>query len=422
MSFISRLGIAWHALVALSFTSLVYAAPAHAADPAKVGVSLSLTGGVASNGKQILMALELWRDDVNAKGGLLGRPVEIVYYDDQSSPSNVPALYTKLITVDKVDLLLGPYATNMVAPAMPVIMQSNKTTISFLAIGINRHFNYPKYFSMVPVGPKGPGAFSDGFFELAAAQSPKPQTVAIVSADAEFAKTAADAARDNAKAAGFRVVYDRSYPPATTDFLPVVRAVQAANPDIVFVAAYPPDTVGIIRAANEINLVPKMFGGAMIGMLVTPIKVQLGPLANGLVIGESFVRAPPFEFPGVADLFKRYQAKAVGQGVDPLGHGFVPFGYAAGQVLARAVEETKSTDQDKLAAYIRSNTFKTVVGDVAFGKDGEWAKSRQLFTQFQNVAPNDLEQFRAGSKQVILWPAEYKTGNMIYPYGEARQK
>jgi branched-chain amino acid transport system substrate-binding protein len=310
----------------------------------------------------------------------------------------------------------------MVAPAMPVIMQNNKTTISFLAIGINRHFNYPRYFSMVPVGPKGPGAFSDGFFELAAAQSPKPQTVAIVSADAEFAKTAADAARDNAKAAGFTVVYERSYPPPTTDFLPVVRAVQAANPDIVYVAAYPPDTVGMVRAANEINLVPKMFGGAMIGMLVTPIKVQLGPLANGLVIGESFVRAPPFEFPGVADLFKRYQAKAAGQGVDPLGHGFAPFGYAAGQVLAKAVEETKSTDHDKLAAYIRSNTFQTVVGDIAFGKDGEWAKSRQLFTHFQNVAPNDLEQFRAGSKQVILWPAEYKTGNMIYPYGEARQK
>jgi len=418
----SCLRIAWQAFVALSFAALLSAAPAHAADPMKVGVSLALTGGVAANGKQILMALEFWRDDINAKGGLLGRPLELVYYDDQSNPSNVPALYTKLITVDKVDLLLGPYATNMVAPAMPVIMQNNKTTISFLAIGINRHFNYPRYFSMVPVGPKGPGAFSDGFFELAAAQSPKPQTVAIVSADAEFAKTAADAARDNAKAAGFTVVYDRSYPPPTTDFLPVVRAVQAANPDIVYVAAYPPDTVGIVRAANEINLVPKMFGGAMIGMLVTPIKVQLGPLANGLVIGESFVRAPPFEFPGVADLFKRYQAKASGQGVDPLGHGFVPFGYAAGQVLAKAVEETKSTDDDKLAAYIHSNTFKTVVGDVAFGKDGEWAKSRQLFTQFQNVAPNDLEQFRAGSKQVILWPAEYKTGNMIYPYGEARKK
>jgi branched-chain amino acid transport system substrate-binding protein len=421
MSFISRLCIPRRALVALTFALLAHAAPAHAADPMKVGLSLSLTGGVASNGKQILMALELWRDDVNAKGGLLGRPVELVYYDDQSSPSNVPALYTKLITVDKVDLLLGPYATNMVAPAMPVIMQNNKTTISFLAIGINRHFNYSKYFSMVPVGPKGAGAFSDGFFELAAAQSPKPQTVAIVSADAEFAKTAADAARDNAKAAGFTIVYERSYPPPTTDFLSVMRAVQAANPDVVYVAAYPPDTVGIIRAANELNLTPKMFGGGMIGMLVTPIKVQLGPLANGLVICESFVRAPRFEFPGVADLFKRYQANATGQGVDPLGYGFAPFGYAAGQVLAKAVEETKSTDHDKLAAYIHGNTFQTVVGDVTFGKDGEWAKSRQLFTQFQNVAPNDLEQFRAGSKQVILWPAEYKTGTMIYPYSEARK-
>ena len=212
----SCLRIAWQAFVALSFAALLSAAPALAADPMKVGVSLALTGGVAANGKQILMALEFWRDDINAKGGLLGRPVELVYYDDQSNPSNVPALYTKLITVDKVDLLLGPYATNMVAPAMPVIMQNNKTTISFLAIGINRHFNYPRYFSMVPVGPKGPGAFSDGFFELAAAQSPKPQTVAIVSADAEFAKTAADAARENAKAAGFTVVYDRSYPPPTT--------------------------------------------------------------------------------------------------------------------------------------------------------------------------------------------------------------
>src|SRR5207244_8773905 len=170
----------------------------------------------------------------------------------------------------------------MVAPAMPVIMQNNKTTISFLAIGINRHFNYPRYFSMVPVGPKGPGAFSDGFFELAAAQSPKPQTVAIVSADAEFAKTAADAARDNAKAAGFTVVYDRSYPPPTTDFLPVVRAVQAANPDIVYVAAYPPDTVGIVRASNEINLTPKMFGGGVLRRLVNRGMVQVAPRASGL--------------------------------------------------------------------------------------------------------------------------------------------
>jgi branched-chain amino acid transport system substrate-binding protein len=423
MSFIAefrRLKLALIAVLAVAVASL--AVPAQAADPIKVGFSMALTGGVAPNGKQLLLSLEIWRDDVNAKGGLLGRPVELVYYDDQSNPANVPGIYTKLISVDKVDLILGPYATNMVAPAMPVIMQNNKTTISLLAIGINRHFNYPKYFSMVPVGPEGVKAFSRGFFELAAAQKPKPQTVAMVAADAEFAKTSADGARENAKALGLNIIYDRTYPPGTTDLAPIVRAVQAANADVVFVAAYPPDTVGIVRSANEIGLNPKMFGGTMIGLLVTPIKVQLGPLMNGIVIMESFVPAPSFNFPGLQALLEKYRAKAVGQQIDPLGYGFAPFGYAAGQVLATAVNETKSLDHDKLADHIRNNKFQTVVGEISYGKDGEWAKPRTVFTQFQDVAANNLEQFRDTSRQVIVWPEEYKTGSIVYPYAEARKK
>ena len=153
-------------------------------------------------------------------------------------------------------------------------------------------------------------AFSKGFFDLAAEQKPKPQTVAMLSGDAEFARTSADGARENATAGGFKIIYDKSYPPATTDFAPTVRAIQAANPDIVFVAAYPPDTVGIVRAAHEIGLKPKMFGGTMIGLLITPIKMQLGPILDGLVIMESFVPAPTFNFPGVADVLKRYRAMA----------------------------------------------------------------------------------------------------------------
>jgi len=413
-----------HALTRASlggiFAIWLAAGPALAADPVKIGFSMALTGSVAANGKQLLAALELWRDDVNAKGGLLNRPVELVYYDDQSNPNSVPAIYTKLISVDKVDALIGPYATNMVAPAMPIIMQHGKTTISLLAIGINNHFKYPKYFSMVAVGPRGPGAFSDGFFSLAVEQKPKPQTVAIIAADAEFAKTVADDARINAKAAGLSVIHDKSYPPNTMDFAPVMRAVQAANPDIVYVAAYPPDNVGIVRAAAEIGLAPKMFGGAMIGLLVTPIKVQLGPMTNGIIIGENFIPAQRSDFPGVADLLKRYQARAAGLGIDPLGINFVPFGYAAGQVLAQSVQATGSFDDDKRAQYTRSHSFGTVVGEVAFGDDGEWAKSRMFFTQFQNVAPNDLEQFRDGSKQIILWPREYKTGEIVYPYAKAK--
>jgi branched-chain amino acid transport system substrate-binding protein len=392
-----------------------------AADAVKVGLSMSLTGAVAPNGKQLLTALEIWRDDINKGAGLLGRPVELVYYDDQSNPATVPAIYTKLLNVDKVELLVGPYSTNAVAAAMPVLIAQNKTTISLLALDVNKQFRYPRYFSMIPVGPEGAIGFSKGFFELAAAQSPRPKTVAVIAADAEFAITSSDGARQNAKQFGFEIVYDRRYPPATADFGPIVRAVRAANPDMVFVAAYPPDTVGLIRAANEVGLNPKMLGGTLIGLLATPIKMQLGPLLNGILNNEIFVPSPKFDFPGLQDMLKRYQAKAAGQGIDPLGYGFAPFGYAAGQVLAQTVEATKTLDHDKLAAYMRSNTFQTVVGDVAFGPEGEWSTSRMVYSQFQNVIGNDIEQFRDTSRQVILLPAQYKTGEIIYPYENARR-
>ncbi len=284
---INRLRKLFCAIVATAVVSTLSMAAAidktSAAEPIKDGFSVALTGAVSPNGRQILLALQIWRDDVNAKGGLLGRPVELVYYDDQSAPANVPGIYAKLTDVDKVDLLIGPYATNMIAPAMPTIMHKNMVTIGLMGLAVNRQFQYPKYFSMLPTGPEGILGFSKGFFDLAAAQKPKPTTVAIIAADAEFAHAASDGARENAKAFGLKVVYDQLYPPATMEFTAVMRAVQTTNPDLVFVASYPPDTVGIVRAAAEINLNPKMFGGAMIGLLSTNIKVQLGPLLYGIV-------------------------------------------------------------------------------------------------------------------------------------------
>jgi branched-chain amino acid transport system substrate-binding protein len=398
--------------------ALLFVQAVSAAEPVKVGFSMAMTGAVAQNGKQLLIALQLWRDDVNAKGGLLGRPVELVYYDDQSNPANVPGIYTKLINIDKVDLLLGPYATNMAAAAMPVIVESNRLALTLLAANVNRHFNYARYFSMQPFGPEGIKSLSNGFFKIAAEQKPKPETVAILSADAEFARTAADGARDNAIANGFKIIYDKSYPPATTDYTPTVRAIQAANADIVFVAAYPPDTVGIVRAANEIGLAPKMFGGAMVGLLITPIKTQLGPMLDGIVIMESFV--PTFNFPGADDVLKRYRALAAGERIDPLGYGFVPFGYAAGQILAQAVEGAKSLDQNALADYMHGHRFETIVGPIEYAADGEWTYSRTVFSQFQNVAANDMEQFADGKKQPVLWPPQFKTGEIVYPYAKAR--
>ena len=395
---------------------------AKAAEPIRIGMTMALTGGVAPAGKQVLAALQIWHDDVNAKGGLLGRPVELVSYDDQSNPANIPQLYTKLIEVDKVDLLIGPYATNMVAPAIPVLMQNKKTTIGIMANAANSKFHYNQYFSILPTGPEPQKAFGYGFFELAAAAKPRPKTVAIVAADAEFAQNAADGARQSIKEiGGFETVTDQKYPPPTTDYSPIMRAVQALNPDIVYVAAYPTDSVGIVRAANEIGLTPKMFGGTFIGLLLTPIKAQLGPLMNGIVNNEVFLPSPSLIFPGTREVLTKYQAVAQAQGLDPVGWAYVPLAYAAGQVLAQAVEGTKSLDQPTLAEYIHGHTFSTVVGEVSFGKDGEWSRSRAFFTQFQHVTGNSVDQFKDTSHEVVVWPKEYKSGDMIYPYAEAKK-
>jgi len=203
------------------------------------------------------------------------------------------------------------------------------------------------------------------------------------------------------------------------DFAPVVRAIQTADPDLVFVASYPRDSVGIVRAANEVGLSPKMFGGPMIGLLSTNIKMTLGPLLNGIVNHVDFMPAPDFAFPGLDTLIRRYQARASAAGIDPLGYEFPPFAWAPGQVLASAIEATGSLDQDRLAAYLRDHSFQTVIGELSFAQDGEWARTRSLFTQFQHVNGNDLGQFRDWAKEVVLWPPEYRSGDIIYPYAAA---
>jgi branched-chain amino acid transport system substrate-binding protein len=391
--------------------------------PIRIGLGISQSGGVAPAGKQLLVAIQLWRDDVNAKGGLLGRQIDLVVYDDQSNPSNVPGIYTKMIDVDKVDLLLGPYATNMVAPAIPVVMQHDKLTIGMMALAANSQFHYNKYFSMLPMGPDPKSAMSEGFFEVAKRANPAPKTVAIVAADAEFAQNAADGARINAKKFGLNIVYDKSYPPPTQDFAPIVRAVQAANPDIVFQGAYPPDTVGFIRAMNEIGFKPKMYGGAPVGLFITPIKMQLGPLVNGAVVVESFLNAPTLEFPGLRDVMKRYQETAKTAGTDLIGYGFVPFGYGAGQVLAAGVEGCKCLNHDKIADFIRSNEIATIAGNVRYGKDGEWAEARTITTQFQGVEKTgDVSEFTDPKKEIVVWPDKFKTGEMLYPMEKAQAK
>ena len=218
---------------------------AEAETPITIGFSMPLTGGLAVNGTSGLLAMQIWAADTNKKGGLLGRPVKLVYYDDQTNPSLVPGIYTKLLDVDKVDLVVSAYGTNVTAPALPVVIQHNKTFMGLFAMDVNEEFHYPKYFSMLPVGPDPRAAISEGFFEIIKANKDKLglKTIALAVDDGEATRNTADGARVNIKKAGLDVVYDKTYPPTTTDFSPIIRAIQATNPDIVYLASYPPDSV-----------------------------------------------------------------------------------------------------------------------------------------------------------------------------------
>jgi branched-chain amino acid transport system substrate-binding protein len=410
----------WAAALAV-LACLTISSAARAAEPITIGFGMALTGGLAAIGKSALLAMQIWEADVNAKGGLLGRPVKLIFYDDQSSPATIPALYTKLIDVDKADITVSGYATNMVAPAMPIMIQHNRLFLGLFALAVNAQYHYPKYFSMLPTGPDPAHAFCEPFFEIAMAGDPKPKTLAIVAADAEYPHTASAGARDLAKKYGLNIVYDRSYPPQTTDYTPIVRAVQAANPEIVFVASYPPDSVGMVRAANEVGLKTRYFGGGMVGLQILSIKQQLGPLLNGILDYDWWLPTEKMQFPGVMEFLKTYQAKAAAEGVDPLGWYLPPFAYANMQVLQQAIEGTKDLDQDKLADYIRGHTFKTIVGDISYGQDGEWSKPRVLEVQFQNITGTGVDQFKDIKTEAIISPPEYKTGTVLAPYSEAKK-
>jgi branched-chain amino acid transport system substrate-binding protein len=418
--------------IAAMLLSLLLAAPAAFAQaPAKeptgqpitIGFSMALTGSLAVNGKSGLLASQIWAEDVNKKGGLLGRPVKLVFYDDQTNPSLVPGIYTKLMDVDKVDLVVSGYGTNIAAPAMPVVIAHKATFISLFALDINEEFKYPNYFSMLPVGPDPRPAITEGFFDIIKANKEKLglKTIAIATGDGEATRNGSDGARVNIKKAGLDIVYDRTYPLATTDFSPIIRAIQATNADVVLISAYPNDSVGVIRSANELGLKTKVFGGNMTGPQSTSIKTSLGPGLNGIITFDWWLPAPTMRFPGVMEFLQTYQSRAPSEGVDPLGYYLGPWAYARMQVLGDAVEATKSLDQQKIADHIRNTTFKTVVGDVKFGAKGEWDKARILTVQFQNIKGTSVDDFRDGKGEVVVWPEQYKAGDVILPYTEAKK-
>jgi branched-chain amino acid transport system substrate-binding protein len=405
-----KAGAALAAVGAFSRKALAQAAPV------KIGMSMPQTGSLGAGGQAALVALRLWVDDVNQKGGLLNRKVELIAYDDQTNPANTPGIYTKLLDVDKVDLLIAPYGTVPTAPIMPLVKQRGLLLMGNFSFQVNAKVQHDMWFNNSPWNDAS--SWSDGF--IRAGQKAGAKSIAILAADQEFAQNLANGARELAKKANIKSVYDQNYPPTTTDFSSLVRGIRAARPEMVFVMSYPNDSVAIIRAVNEIGVgsTVQVFGGGMVGLQFTPIMTSLGSLLNGVLNYNSYV--PGMKYPGIEDFLARYAKRAAEAKVDPLGFYLPPFNYAIGQMLEQAVNATKSLDHKQLAAYLRGHEMKTVVGPIRYDKTGEWANPRVVQAQFRGVADKDMEQFRQPNKQVVIYPDDYKTGDVITPFEKAR--
>jgi branched-chain amino acid transport system substrate-binding protein len=386
--------------------------------PIKIGMSMALTGGLAGGGKASLLGTEIWRDDINARGGLLGRKVELIVYDDKSSASETPAIYSKLLDVDKVDLLFAPYATVPTAPIMPLVKQRGMVLIGNFAFQVNSKVGHDMWFNVAPWGP--PDSWAASFLELG--QKAGGKTIALLAADQEFAQNMALTARDVAKRMNMPIVFDQSYPPNTVEFSGILRALNAAKPDVVYIASYPPDSAGILRAVNEIGVSDnvKIFGGGMVGLQFGAVMENLGSLLNGVVNYNSWLPEPTMYFDGTKAFFETYAKRAVEAKVDPLGYYLAPFGFASGQLIEQAVKATGSLDQKAIAKYLRENVHNTIVGPIAFSADGERKETATLQAQFRGIVDKNMEQFRSSGKQVILFPTKLKSGELITPFETAR--
>jgi branched-chain amino acid transport system substrate-binding protein len=388
--------------------------------PIRIGFSIAQTGTLAAGGKAALIARQMWREDVNARGGILGRPVDLVFYDDQTNGSNAPGIYTKLLDVDKVDILFGPYGTPVQAPILPLVKERNLLLFGNFSYLANEKFRYDMYFHAAPFGST-PDAWPGAFVSLAARNGVK--TLAILSADSEGTQTLAAGAREVAAKMGMKVVYDQKYPFNSVDFSSVLRSIRAARPDAVYVASFPNETAAIVRGVGEVGVGDsvKLFGGGMVGLQFAPLLENLGPAVNGIVNFHTYVPEKTMDFPGIRDFLTRYSVKAKEAQVDPLGFYLAPFNYAMGQVMEQAIGATRTLDNRVLAKYMKENEFNTVVGKIRFGPTGEWLSPRMVQVQYQGVTDKNIEQFRSPGKTVIVEPPEYVSGELRMPFEKSRR-
>jgi len=365
-------------------------APVLAQGPIRIGASISATGSYAKPGAYGREGYLLCQKQVNEQGGILGRKIELVIYDDRSDPQTAVRLYEKLITEDKVDAVMGPYASNLTEAVANVTEKYQKLLVAPLAATTSIWEKGRKYLIMV-VSPSE--VYLEGLVDLAARNGLK--TIALVNEDTLFPKAAVKGAVELAKKKGIEVVFEEAYPKGTTDFAALLTKVKAARPDVLGAATYFDDIVAITRQMKELDVNVKMFGSTVGGDLPEYYKL-LGKTAE-FVYGASQWE-PGLPHPGIREFVDGYKKEFNRM---PSYHSAAA--YAGCQLFVGAVRRVGSLDPDKLRQDLLNLRTKTAFGDYHVDERGFQIGHKMVTIQWQD------------GRQVVVWPDEVSGGKAQFP-------
>ena len=367
--------------------------PAGAQTPIKIGASMSVTGTYAKPGSYQKEGYDICIDELNGKGGLLGRKVELVIYDDQSQPATAVKLYEKLITEDKVDAVMGPYSSAVSEAVANVTEKYKKVMVAPLAATTSIFKKGRKYIFMVITPAEN---YLDGLIDMAAKRGLK--TVAIIHEDTLFPKASAAGTAEAAKKRGMQVVLQEAYPKGNTDFSALLVKIKAANPDVIAAGTYFDDAVAITRQMKELNVNPKMFGLTVGGDL--PEFYDLLKQNAEYVYG-STQWDESLPYPGQKEFLAAYTKKFKHE---PSYHAAA--GYAGCLIYGEAVKRAGTLDADKVREQLLKMEIKTAFGDYKVEPDGFQVAHKMVMLQWQD------------GKRVVVWPDDLASGKLRYPTPE----
>ncbi len=380
----------WKLAGAVAVTVLFGISEVEAQASLKIGASLSLTGTYAKPGTYQKEGYEICADELNAKGGLLGRKVEFVMYDDQSSTQTAQRLYEKLITEDKVEAVMGPYSSAITESVAGISEKYKKVMVSPLAATTSIFRQGRKYIFMV-ISPAE--FYLEGLVDMGAKRGLK--TIAIVNEDTLFPKATVVGTEELAKKRGLQVVLREAYPKGNTDFSALLVKIKAVNPDIIAAATYFDDAVAITRQMKELNVNPKMFG-VTVGGDIPEFYTLLKQNAEYVYGSTQWDEVLPY--PGQKEFLSAYQKKFKHE---PSYHAAA--GYAGCLIYAEGVKRAKSLDADLVRAELLKLKIRTAFGDYAVDHDGFQTAHKMVMIQWQD------------GKRVVVWPDDLASGKLRFP-------